>query len=451
MNVPDEHFVFVSVTKKGMTSCDAEYKRAKILVSIEWVTNNVTKKQEERQPSQRKDVSVKRRQRKASEPKEQHVLRVAPEPIVLEEHELFRDLEGQVVQVDIRGERNEEGIWFRCSDIEKLFEMENLSVVVLKDFNEGLDYETFLLSHAQPKVNHGTIEQPASALRKRRVKAIFLSFNGLMRVIYASHSVTAKRYRDWANRICFAGLFGSDEQRAVAAAEVVGVPTSSLKEVFEIAAVKVPCLYLFYIGKVVDLRKHYDELKDHKSGMLFKFGRTDNLLRRCKEHTKTYGTLKESNLRIRLWVPINPDHLSAAETEISRFLKDKKVPFQQHSETVVLSLKDLKPLRLEYERAFKMFGIETSEVAGLRDRVKELTWIMNNNEETIKLLNKTLSDMMVREAHWIKDKEIHEREREHWIKDKERLEALIREKDTALAMASKKEADLISMLSRMTI
>ena len=420
-NIPEEHYVFVSVTKKGMTICAPEYKRAKILVSIEWVSNNVTKKQEERQPSQRKDVSVKRRQRKASEPKEQRGLRVAPEPIVLEEHELFRDIEGQVVHVDVRGERNEEGIWFRCSDIEKLFEMENLSDNVTHTLDEGQDFEVFLLPHARTIYGHGVIEQPAPALRKRRVKAIFLSFNGLMRVIFASHSTTAKRYRDWANRICFAGLFGSDEQRVNAAADVVGVPTSSLKEVFEIAAVKVPCLYLFFIGKVVDMKKHYDELKDHKSGMLFKFGRTDNLLRRCKEHIKTYGTLKESNLRIRLWVPINPDHLSAAETEISRFLKDKKVPFQQHSETVVLSLKDLKPLRLEYERAFKMFGIETSEVAGLRDRVKELTWIMNNNEETIKLLNKTLSDMMAREAHWLKDKDNHEKERQHWIKDKETM------------------------------
>ena len=276
---------------------------------------------------------------------------------------------------------------------------------------------------------HATIEQPAPVLRRRRVKAVFLSFNGLMRVIYASHSTVAKRYRDWANRICFAGLFGSEEQRVNAAAEVVGVPTSSLKEVFEIAAVKVPCLYLFFIGKVVDMKKHYDELKDHKSGMLFKFGRTDNLLRRCKEHTKTYGTLKESNLRIRLWVPINPDHLSAAETVISQFLKDKKVPFQQHSETVVLSLKDLKPLREEYTRMFRQFGIATTEVEELRDKVKEMTWIMNNNEASITLLNKTLDDAIAREARWIKDKEElkenHEKERREWIKQRDKLEKRI--------------------------
>ena len=427
-NIPEEHFVFVSVTKKGMIICTPEYKRAKILVSIEWVTNNVTKKQEERQPSQRKDVSVKRRQRKASEPKEQRGLRAAPDPIVLEEHELFRGIEGQVVHVDVRGERNEEGIWFRCSDIEKLFEMENLQQHVDR-FDEGLDYEVFLLWHAPQLGGHATIEQPAPVLRRRRVKAVFLSFNGLMRVIYASHSTVAKRYRDWANRICFAGLFGSEEQRVNAAAEVVGVPTSSLKEVFEIAAVKVPCLYLFFIGKVVDMKKHYDELKDHKSGMLFKFGRTDNLLRRCKEHTKTYGTLKESNLRIRLWVPINPDHLSAAETVISQFLKDKKVPFQQHSETVVLSLKDLKPLREEYTRMFRQFGIATTEVEELRDKVKEMTWIMNNNEASITLLNKTLDDAIAREARWIKDKEElkenHEKERREWIKQRDKLEKRI--------------------------
>ena len=424
-NIPEDHFVFVSVTKKGMVMSKPEYSRAKILVSIEWVTNNVTKKQEERQPSQRKDPSVKRKQRKASEPKEQRGLRDAPEPIVLEEHELFRDIEGQVVHVDVRGERNEEGIWFRCSDIEKLFEMEKLNDNITQ-LDEGLDYEVFLLAHAPYLKGHGPVEQPA--LRKRRVKAIFLSFNGLMRVIFASHSMVAKRYRDWANRICFAGLFGSDKQRAVAAAEVVGVQNEHLKEVLDICATDVPCVYLFLVGKIVDLKKHFDEFKDRRSGMVFKYGKTNNLLRRCQEHTRTYGSWAGSTFRIAQWVPIHPNEISSAEAMVKDLLKHKQIQFKNHKELVVLAQSDMKEVRQVFRSVFDEYGMSTNEMTKLRHKVKFLENDVQHHlsqalqkDETIEMLNRTISDAMVRETRFLKDKENHEKERSHWIKDNEEL------------------------------
>ena len=92
---------------------------------------------------------------------------------------------------------------------------------------------------------------------------------------------------------------------------------------------------------------------------------------------------------------------------------------------------------------------------------------------TIKLLNKTLSDMMVREAHWIKDKENHERERERWGKEKEELkEAHERErqewtnqrerfdqerqewtseKQGFMVQIATKDEMLVKMLNRMTL
>ena len=390
-----------------------------------------------------------------------------------------------MVHVDVRGERNEEGIWFRCSDIEKLFEMEKLSDNIER-FDEGLDYEVFLLSHAPHLEGHATVEQPAPAPRRRRVKAVFLSFNGLMRVIYASHSTTAKRYRDWANRICFAGLFGSDEQRAVAAADVVGVPTPYLKEVLDICATDVPCVYLFLVGKIVDLRKHFDEFKDRRSGMVFKFGKTNNLLRRCQEHTRTFGSWPGGTFRIAQWVPIHPNEISSAEVMVKDLLKHKQIQFKNHKELVVLAQSDMKEVRQVFRSVFDEYGMSTNEMTMLRHKVKFLEndaahhlthanqkdelllqkdetllqkdELLLQKDETIEMLNRIISDTMKRETRFLKDKEIHERERQHWINERETLEkrivgleARIAEKDAALIMASKKEGDLISLLSRLNI
>ena len=74
---------------------------------------------------------------------------------------------------------------------------------------------------------------------------------------------------------------------------MLGVNAGIVKEVFRTCVAKVPCVYLFHIGKVVDMRLSYPDLKKYKSGMLFKYGRTENLSRRLGEHMGTFGTLEK--------------------------------------------------------------------------------------------------------------------------------------------------------------
>jgi len=82
----------------------------------------------------------------------------------------------------------------------------------------------------------------------------------------------------------------------------VGVNASLVKQVFDTCVTQVPCVYLFYIGAVTKIKKHYPEdLKDHRNGILYKFGMTKSLHRRLMEHIKEYGGLENSDLKLIQW------------------------------------------------------------------------------------------------------------------------------------------------------
>ena len=63
------------------------------------------------------------------------------------------------------------------------------------------------------------------------------------------------------------------------AADIVGINAQMVKDVLTTCITSMPCVYLFNVGKVTELRKHYDELKPYKKGFLFKWRRTNDLKR----------------------------------------------------------------------------------------------------------------------------------------------------------------------------
>jgi len=113
-------------------------------------------------------------------------LREAPPILKLEEHEKFRDDAGNVFEVEVRGVREEEKIYFRGKDVERLFEMNNLiNDIRLKQTSYKLyeDYILFLVTQIKKFSTFGSIES-------KTVKRTFLTYNGLLKVIYIILNVT---------------------------------------------------------------------------------------------------------------------------------------------------------------------------------------------------------------------------------------------------------------------
>lgn len=151
--------------------------------------------------------------------------------------------------------------------------------------------------------------------------------------------------------------------------------------------------------------------------MLYKFGMTKSLHRRLIEHIRDYGALHQSSLKLSQWSPINEKCISKAETSLSHYFKDKKVPFQGHDEIIILSITDIVDVKNKYTDVYNTFGIvtEMAKIMTKNDKLVEnhkyQKMLLQEKEARIVELNREIDGYKEREMEWRK-KELEWKQRE---------------------------------------
>jgi hypothetical protein len=81
-----------------------------------------------------------------------------------------------------------------------------------------------------------------------------------------------------------------------------------------------------------------------------KFGFTDDLDRRSKEHVKEYEKIKGVTVRMMEYVYIDPAFLSEAEVELKRFFTAIETPirYKKYTELVSINPKHLQEMKKKY-------------------------------------------------------------------------------------------------------
>ena len=103
-----------------------------------------------------------------------------------------------------------------------------------------------------------------------------------------------------------------------------------------------PCIYLFSLGKVEDLKKidYFKEaLKNVDCGILYKWGRTIDLKRRSGEHTLTFGSIQGVKVILEIYAHIDPVNVVSAENDIKTHfsLHSHHIQLENFKELVVLN------------------------------------------------------------------------------------------------------------------
>ncbi len=202
-------------------------------------------------------------------------------------------------------------------------------------------------------------------------------------------------------------------ERVDVAADIVGINAQMVKDVLTTCITSMPCVYLFNVGKITDLRKHYDELKPYKKGFLFKWGRTNDLKRRTFEHIKTYGNLLSSVLQLKYFSPVDNIYEAAAESEIRRYFQDNAVQFRKHKELVILDKTQIASTRLFYEDVYKKFSSEVDKLLG---RNSELERDAEYLRDIVKCKNERIEDLN-RECDGLRDEMFQYQVREEGYRD----------------------------------
>jgi hypothetical protein len=276
-----------------------------------------------------------------------------PNILELDDHEKFKDVNGQYLDIEVRGERDKNKIYFNVKDIGFGFGIPDLKGIILKKergYERGLHYKTFIAVDNVHRNKNKSNKNNAN-------KSLFLTYKGLLRVLYTTRNKNAEHFTDWADDKLFTIQMGTIQQKEELGTSILGIKLENYKAVFNKYSQNFPCIYLLSLGKVKDLKPIFqlsDTLEDQLT--VYKYGFTMDMKRRLSEHQRDYGKL--CNVELEIFNYIDVKYTSEAEGDIRDLFEsfDKSIDVQGRNELVVLNPKQLDRVKKEYTRTGREYA-----------------------------------------------------------------------------------------------
>jgi len=167
-NIPDDQYWFATYSKRNNTWSPAtpESRKAKILISEEWVHNNLPKFTGVQDPYKYKPL---------------------PPLLELSDAEKFRDEAGNIYEVEVRGEKTRQDIRFKWTNVSRLFEME--PTYHLSQKLDEREYDLFCSNgQVSSRQNRSTYQI-----------STYLTYKGLLKIITTSRSYNISRVTKFLN------------------------------------------------------------------------------------------------------------------------------------------------------------------------------------------------------------------------------------------------------------
>jgi hypothetical protein len=285
----------------------------------------------------------------------------APEIILLDDEEKFSDNEGNVLEIETRGERECDKIFFKVKDVSDGFEIRQLHKTLIdaqSQYKIGHDYKYFICIN-------GDSNTKKSSKKIITIKELFLTYEGILRVLFVSRSGNTKRFVDWATKKLFTLQMGTLTQKTNLVSDLLGVNATSVKDVFCRNAKTLPCVYFFTLGHVKDLRKSMNISDDYEDDdIVGMYGFTKDLTRRTTEHIKSYSKIKGCELKLKWYSYIDPQYMSSAESDVRTCMNalDSHLEYKKEKELVVLSKEYMKIVNTQYENISSKYMGHISEL-----------------------------------------------------------------------------------------
>ena len=305
-NIPESAIAYAYYKDDKLVISTESYVRAKLYLEAEWVKSNIPKmiqlKNKSVQPIQpiqpiqtvsRAKISKKvipsvvpsndiKSDNKIEEIKLEEIkleedidieslYEVPPAPglLHLSEEEMFKDSEGNLIEIEVRGEREHTKCYFKVKDVMKGFEMPSLNELLTDKRKDGY--------HEEEHYKYFTIIIPAPGGKNVSKKELFLTYEGMIRLLYVSRSKNAKVFRNWASETLFINQMGSVEQKDKLVSKIKGVSYENIQELFSINARTLPCVYLTAFNDVKTLRNSMNiDSKYNDDDIVYKFGLTSS-------------------------------------------------------------------------------------------------------------------------------------------------------------------------------
>ena len=404
--IPATDYLYATMEKgKGWNLSTNECKKAQLLISTNWTNTNrffgtlnaatnevvgkvvnevVSASAENEVVSEAMNEVMSEAMSEAMEEPEVSV-KNAPPILHLSDDEKFHDVDGRVIDIETRGERHEDMIYFKVKDVSIGFEMPGLNHVLINmggGYKRDIDYITF----------NRYINDVSKNMNKPCKTTLYLTYEGLLRVLFVSRNKNATLFRKWATNKLFTIQLGSKEQKVKLGTDLCNIPLKTYQAIFESHTSNFPSIYLVSLGKVRDLRATFeisDTIPDDST--VYKFGFTKDFARRIGEHNLKYSKLSGVTVDVKWFQNIDIKYLTNAEAEVKEECSayGTRIYPPGHKELIVLNDKQFDHMQKSYRRIGKEYAGATAEL-----------------NETIALLRTEIKDMHMQHKHDLLEKDM---------------------------------------------
>jgi hypothetical protein len=297
----------------------------------------------------------------------------APEIVDLEDEEKFIDENGNVLEIETRGSRECDKIYFKVKDVSIGFDMDNLQNIIIKNntkYTSDIDYKFFMCN----KKNNVLIK---TGKKQQVTKELFLTYEGMLRVLFVSKNNKVNQFVKWATEKLFTIQMGTQIQKTELVSKILGTNATNVIEVFNTQANSIPVTYFFTLGTVKDLRKSMSINDTYDDDQIVSiYGYTKDIVRRTREHAKYYKQFKGVDLKLKYQSYVDPQYLSNAEKDISDYVDDIncRFEFKSEKEIIIVNSKQMKRFESQYKSVSKKY------MGHITDLVSELNVERHKNE-----------------------------------------------------------------------
>lgn len=301
-------------------------------------------------------------------------LSIIPQRIELEEDEYLK-FDENYKKIKIYGKRTFDGMFFSSKDFSEVFGLKNIASTLTDidgTYEYGIHYKKFYINKDKQKV------------------CILLTFEGTLKILFAKNTSNNTPYLRWVCETLFIVQHGIEDDKNELIAEMLGISQKHLKQIFNIFANKLPCIYIIKLGQKAELDGIFDLSKYPDNSTVYKFGCTEDLNARFAQHKNKYKKLGILDIHLITVGHIDPINIFKAETELKQIFSANhlRLEHSEHKELVVIENKHLSVyVNLCKDISEKYIGHSKELQKIIADKDNEITITKNDKINTEKLLN----------------------------------------------------------------
>ena len=382
-NIPENEIIFVDKNKVSNKKNTRAQPYVTEKYAKEWIYDvNKIKEYRESIKTQKKEELNKTR----IEQKQYDVTQLQPLPPIVEisDEEAFKDTDGNILHIEMRGEKTQEGLYMKALDIQNKLGIDRVYDGVThtnSDYEYNIHYVFFLIS-------------PVS-------KVLYLTFTGFVKLIMCNRKVKNKISYTQLLTSCTL-LFASQESKEELAATCMGISLTHMRSIAKTCSSGLHGIYLFAIGKVSDLHDTFvfDTSRHKPNDIVYKYGFTKDIDKRYGQHLRSFGRINGvTSLEHKIFANIDPMFLSKAECKIKNIFSANNwnLADSTYKEIVVIPKSQLNYVKKTYYDTSELYKANINSMAkqilSLEDKIDKMKLLHQNEvkDKEIQILQLRLS------------------------------------------------------------